>query len=251
MKRIIRILRFSPFTKFLFKMKFTDYWIRRLFLNKVTENIYSKTIFNWKEVNSTLNPILEKFNCFLGHGAALSLIRDGEIKYGQDLDYDIFFRENYEDFITEMKNIGMKLEVIGMNNNVMKMFTFSYKGTYIDFFVISNNASFGWNMETCSYEKVFNHFKKYDESYAITKKAVSYLRKLSEKPIIVKKRIQDELIFLPKNYEQYFVDLYGEDWKIPKRYFNWAINEKNNKPILLKNNILIYATNERIKKLFS
>ncbi len=246
-KSTARKLRFSFIGKIIFNIRVTDKIARKFFLNKFTNDYYSKTTLNWKKINDELFPILKKYKCFLGHGAALFLIRDGMIKENQDLDYDMYELDDYNNFIDDMKSLGYKLVSIGKENDREVMFIFEKNKCYIDFFIMADHTKYGFSIKTISYEKIKNYFKE-DGNFLSTNKSIIYLRKIRD-PNITMKYIDGEKIFLPEKYNEYFEDIYGKDWMTPKKYYNWALNPKTNIPIKIKKNIKHYVSREYLKEI--
>lgn len=246
--KLAKKLRFSRLGKFLFKIKFIDYILRILFVSRITDKHYAATLLNWKEINRQLNPILKKYHGFLGHGAALSLIRDHKIATSQDLDYDLYNLKNEASFLKDLQKLKFEIHSKGYINQKLVFLTVEKNNVLIDFFigdVIANT----YIVNTICYENAKNHFK-FKNNFYHTNKAVCYSRKMSYSPIETR-TIDNELVYLPKNYDQYFSDMYGFDWRTPKKHFNWALNPKHNKPIIVYQNIDYYLSQKLYEELYN
>lgn len=243
---IAKKLRFSKIGKMLFSNKITDYIIRRLISTKVTDIHYSKSNLNWIDINNKIYPILKKHACFLGHGLALSIIRNDKETFTQDLDYDTYCNDP-DSLIKDLEEQSFILNFKGFVNNQLKMLTFEYFGSYIDFFLIPKENDGFCYIDTVCYEESKDYFKNNDNDWYSSEKYISYNRKISYTDIneIIWK---NNKVLLPKNYDIYFDEVYGFDWKKPKKYFNWALNPKNNMPIKIKKNCLGIINKENYKK---
>ncbi len=121
MGNFARKLRFSWIGKFIFGHKWTDYIFRKLFIRKYDNKHYGESSKNALLINKELNPILKKYNGFLGHGLALSLIRDNKTPTYQDLDYDIYAWDKTDELIKDMKKNGYEIYFKGYDEKELKM----------------------------------------------------------------------------------------------------------------------------------
>ncbi len=234
MGNFARKLRFSWIGKFIFGHKWTDCIFRRLFVRRYDNKHYGDSSKNAIKINNELNPILKKYNGFLGHGLALSIIRDNKTPTYQDLDYDIYAWDKIDEIIDDMQKLGYEVYTIGYLNGEVKLLTFAKDDSYIDFFICKKIDN-SFDVCTVCCETNRPKFKQEENKY-ISDRFICYVRKMSYTEIESKK-IDDNLFYLPKDYDTYFSEMYGKDWRTPKKYFNWALNPKNNMPIKVKNNV--------------
>lgn len=231
-----RFFRFNPISKLLFSNKKIDYFLRKYFMQKFFNEHYGNSSLNALDINKEILPILKKYNGMLGHGLALKLIRDKSLPTNQDLDYDIFDVSNIDNLIFDMEKLGYILYLRAQHNNKDKFLTFYKDGAYIDFFIceVINNK---YEIHTICCESIFPKFKKNNEFY-ISKKFISYSRTMTYSEINTS-IFNNNKFYLPQNYDLYFTEMYGNDWKQSKPYFNWALNPKNNLPKKIKKNNLV------------
>ncbi len=235
---LYRFLRYNWISKMMFKIEYLDYFFRKFFIRKLYDNEkYSSTSKNIININNELNPILKKYNGFLGHGIALCLIRDNKLPEYQDLDYDIYDCSNIDSLIYDMAKIGYDVTLKGILEKEIKQLQFTKNNYQIDFFMCNViNKQFQVGTVTC--EKIFPKYEIID-NWNKSHDYICYLRNMTFTPI-EERILLNSKFYLPKNYNQYFTEMYGGDWTIPKKYFNWVLHPKNNKPIIKKNNVEVF-----------
>lgn len=233
-KKIIRFFRYSFLFSWIFKFKITDYLVRRFLIRPFFDyKYYSNSSKNALHINNQINPLLKKYNGFLGHGLALLLIRDKKLPTYQDLDYDIYNSNDVESIIHDMKEIGFDIYTVGYLKNEIKFLNFhNADGHIVDFFLcdVKDNT---FDLCTISVYKTKTKFIKSGDFYE-SNDYQCYTRKMTYTPI-VEQTINGNKFFLPKNYDLYFSEMYGFDWTKVKKYYNWSLNPKNNMPKITKN----------------
>ncbi len=237
-----RFLRFNPVSKILFNIKWIDKILRKLVVNKYHKKHYTESSNNSLKINDELNPILKKYKGYLGHGVALFILRDKKLPSHQDLDYDIYDCEHIDQMIEEMDRIGYKLYFKGILNNEVKMLTFYKYNSYIDFFMC-NVKDKGFDVCTVCSETVLPKFKLIDNDRYQSNKFMTYKRHMTYTEI-QEMELEGNKFYLPKDYDQYFSEMYGLDWREPKQYFNWALNPKNNMPKKIKKNVVAIVSKD-------
>ena len=243
MSLILRFLRFNPISKFLFSIKWTDYILRRFFIRKLyDEKKFLNTSKNIVNINNELNPILEKYRGCLGHGVALSLIRDNKLPSYQDLDYDIFDCTRINELTDDMYALGYVCVFKGFLNNEIKQLIFTKDNYHIDFFMC-NEVDNKFDVATFTCEKIFE--KRYIKNKEVySDDYLCYVRKMTS-CFIDKKIINNNVFFLPKQFDTYFSEMYGSDWRKQKKYFNWSLNPKTNLPIKHKKNVYVIIADDK------
>ncbi len=240
-----RFLRFNPISKLLFSNKKIDYFLRKNFMQNFFNQHYSNSSLNALEINKELMPVLKKYQGMLGHGLALKLIRDNCLPTNQDLDYDIFDTSNINNLIIDLEKLGYILYQKSQHNDKDKFLTFYKDDAYIDFFLCEINNK-KYEIHTICCESIFPKFKLENNWYT-SNKFISYCRTMTFNGIELKTILNNQF-YLPKNYDQYFTEMYGFNWKESKLYFNWALNPKNNLPKKLKKNNKVFIHKDNYLK---
>jgi hypothetical protein len=136
-------------------------------------------------------------NWFIGYGTLLGIIRENSCIDGDD-DIDIIIDKSNYDVIKQLL-IEHDIEIeygygIGKNTNILKT---KKNNEYcsIDFYMASVDAKGNFND---TWEKVM-----WSECYDENNKLIMHVW-------------NENILYLPFNYEKKLINRYGEDWKIPQ-----------------------------------
>ena len=159
---------------------------------------FSKTI-----LNNTLMFIIKLLNdnninnWFIAYGTLLGIIRDDSCIHGDD-DVDIIIDEKYYDIVKQLlveKNFGIEYgRGINKRRSILKT---KHNNNYcsVDFYMASTDDKGNFYD---SWEKVL-----WSECY-------------NEKNELLKHTWNENILYLPFNYEKKLINRYGANWKIPQ-----------------------------------
>ena len=164
-----------------------------------------------EKLNNTLLFIIKLLNSnniknwFISYGTLLGIIRENSCIDGDD-DIDIIIDINNYDILKKLLiNNNFEIEYgygIKNNKNILKTKN-NKKYTSIDFYTttLMENGSFNDTWNKVIWSKCYN-----------------------EKNQLIEYKWNNQILYIPNNYEQKLINRYGKDWKIPK-------NTKGPKPV--------------------
>lgn len=197
----------------------------RKVINKIEHGKYLKRVeylhkYGYGICNKISNSLLDNnIKFFYSYGSLLGLIREKEfIKHDEDIDIAVLKTDDFDWKVLEnsLTKIGLKKyrEFI-LDNEIVEQ-SYSYDIINIDFFLLIKEDDHMVNYGFIRYDN-----NEYESNYDFT----TLQRITSEVSNIIECYSHDALFMIPENYNEYLVDLYGPNWKIPNS--KWSPEECN------------------------
>ncbi len=158
------------------------------------------------EIDKTLSAA----NCvhFVDFGTLLGFVREGKLlAWDFDVDFGIKTGDGFtwQDLRKLMNSISFSLVKQFSFRGVVTEQTYARNGVFVDFF-----CHFDSDSSSCYY--VYFYDKDQEEESTDLKVKVTTTVSLSETTELP---IEGGVVSVPKEYEQYLADVYGENWRIP------------------------------------
>ena len=158
----------------------------------ISKNVLNKTLIY---IVKLLNENNIK-NWFIGYGTLLGIVRDNACIDGDD-DIDIVIEKSNYDIVKKLL----------INNNFTIEYSYGIKRN-------RNILKTKPNDEFCSVDFYMATLDK-DGNFNDTWEEVIWGKCFDENNQLIKYTWNDNLLYLPANYEEKLINRYGEEWKIP------------------------------------
>ena len=158
------------------------------------------------EIDKTLSAV----NCvhFVDFGTLLGFVREGKLLAW---DFDVDFGVKIDNGFT-WQALGMLMNSISFSlvkqfsfHGVVTEQTYARNGVFVDFFR-------HFDSDSGSYYYVYFNDTEQEEGSTDLKIKVTTTVRLTE---TAKLPVEGGVVSVPKEYEQYLVDVYGENWRVP------------------------------------
>ena len=154
--------------------------------------------------------------CFLTYGSCLGIVRDKDI-FDHDLDTDIGIMANdwNNDLLRQFIEAGFNiLKIFGMFNYGCEI-SLAKNGVKTDVMFFYKGDNYVWNA-------LWKNYCINGESDMIKH---TYEKKLFD-AFTYKKYESGEIFRVPQNFEDYLIRVYGKEWRVPVKKWNWQTDHK-------------------------
>lgn len=187
-------------------------WLTKHALKEKEKKLKKLGIESINEIDTALSSNCSVF--YVDFGTLLGIIREGHlISWDDDIDFGIHITDcfTWEDLKELLNGLHFSLVKQFRYNGAITEQTYYRNGLFIDFFnhFSDDDRSF-----------YYVYYKKNDYEYDdenLLHARVTYTRKIQNNKLL---EFDGGKVHVPENPEDYLEDVYGADWKIPKKDWN-------------------------------
>lgn len=196
--------------------------IRRYYIKDRISGIRKNGVKSIFEIDRVLSD--NGFVHFVDFGTLLGFVRSGSpMKWDYDIDFGLCVDDDFQwsELGSILSGIGYKLKRQFSYQGTITEQTYAKDNVYVDFFSHRKNGN-------TSYYYIY--FK--DENYEYQSDRIMHARMTTTIAISgnVALEVKGGSVYVPKEYEQYLEDVYGNDWRVPQP--NWIGPPRENVKML-------------------